>query len=135
MMLGGAIIFAFRAAVIPSPPLFTLFVTGALGLPYVLVPAFVAPATDGQLTLRATPSLTGDVVSFGIWWAVVTAACVATSVVIYGLRREVRDAQRLGQYTLVEKIGEGGMGVVYRASHSRLRRPTAIQAPTSGPFQ
>ncbi len=47
------------------------------------------------------------------------------------LRSDMSDAksqiQKLGQYHLEEKVGEGGMGVVYRASHSLLQRPTAVK--------
>jgi serine/threonine-protein kinase len=62
-----------------------------------------------------------------VWWGIAVAIASGFSQTLYGLRKAVSDIQRLGQYTLEQKLGEGGMGVVYRASHGMLRRPTAIK--------
>ena len=43
------------------------------------------------------------------------------------LRQQVAEASEIGQYTLEEKIGSGGMGEVWRARHRMLIRPAAVK--------
>jgi serine/threonine-protein kinase len=63
-----------------------------------------------------------------VLWATFTVVLgTIISNITFHLRRSIARARRLGQYELLEKIGEGGMGVVYRAEHEMLRRPTAIK--------
>jgi serine/threonine-protein kinase len=47
--------------------------------------------------------------------------------IVYTLGTEVTRARELGSYTLEERLGEGGMGEVWRASHRLLARPAAIK--------
>ncbi len=55
------------------------------------------------------------------------AAIAVASRIMNKLRETAERAERLGQYTLEERIGQGGMGTVYRAKHALLRRPTALK--------
>lgn len=43
------------------------------------------------------------------------------------MAREVEAAQRVGNYELLEQVGQGGMARVYRAQHRLLKRPTAVK--------
>jgi eukaryotic-like serine/threonine-protein kinase len=47
--------------------------------------------------------------------------------VVYGLGTAVTKAREMGSYRLVERLGKGGMGEVWRAKHRMLARPAAIK--------
>jgi serine/threonine-protein kinase len=112
----------FRAVIVPSSARRTL----VLGL---LAACF--PVTAAHLWYSSHPAPAIPPIFQTMWTALwclggVVISTVASQV-IFGLRRQVREATQLGQYTLLEKIGSGGMGEVYRASHAMLRRPTAVK--------
>jgi hypothetical protein len=65
------------------------------------------------------------VMAWGVMAGMIIAGVAAHT--IFGLRQKVREASQLGQYTLLRRIGEGGMGVVWEARHAFLRRRTAVK--------
>jgi eukaryotic-like serine/threonine-protein kinase len=116
---------SLRAALVPSPPRWTTLVAAvaALPTPFAAYGSTVHDATwNDAIVPRAVV-----VVVVTVWSLVAVASAYAIAKVVYGLRVEVKKAMHLGQYTLEDKIGEGGMGAVYRARHALLRRPTAIK--------
>lgn len=119
-----------RAVLVPSSPRRTAAITALVGIP-VVAGAYLM-YRNGALPAVAEPyrfDMHPATIAAGAaaWWGLTLALATLTSHVIYGLRREISKARQLGQYTLEEKLGEGGMGIVYRARHAMLRRPTAIK--------
>ena len=112
----------WRAVSIPSTPSRTAVLTTLAALPLIVADVWILGVREVTATGHAAAA------PFAALWALVMIAIsVVASNVVFGLRKEVERVRRLGQYTLDEKIGEGAMGIVYRARHAMLRRPTAIK--------
>ena len=82
----------------------------------------------GHATAQASSSFRG---TFILLLGLSAIGLMGLVPIVVKLRRKVaralREAEQLGQYNLQEKLGEGGMGEVYRASHALLQRPTAVK--------
>jgi serine/threonine-protein kinase len=94
----------------------TVIVCIARHHPTALLPGFTESYQKQYMTLNTV-----------LWSVLGTTLATITSRVTYGLRKQVAEANELGQYILEEKIGGGGMGEVWRARHRLLIRPAAIK--------
>jgi eukaryotic-like serine/threonine-protein kinase len=115
-------ILLYRAAIVPGHPARTAWISALSAAPAPMLASFL-------YAVKTPPEVSrGAAVAYAALWALlVVGLSTLVSFVAFRLRRSVARARRLGQYTLKEKIGQGGMGIVYRAEHEMLRRPTAIK--------
>ena len=124
ILLGMAHVLVGRAALVPSSALRSTTI-GLVALQPIVI------ATYWNLRQESTPPWLGppsaSLIMTMVWSLLIVGLSVVTSRVIYGLRRKVEQAMQLGQYTVERMIGRGGMGAVYLARHSLLRRPTALK--------
>jgi serine/threonine protein kinase len=94
-------------------------------------PTFLAIGIMAVVSARfySRPEL-GVLVALGVALACFAVDLARRALSASGQRRA--EPRRLGQYILGEKIGQGGMGSIYRARHAHLRRPAAIKVLPQG---
>jgi hypothetical protein len=117
--------------VIPTRPLKATLVT--------LASVSAVPVVIGFMVLTRRTTYSPDVSEFFFWivlpYLLITLMAYVGARVVYGLGKAVTEARELGSYRLVERLGQGGMGEVWRAKHRLLARPAAIKLirASSGP--
>jgi serine/threonine-protein kinase len=110
------------SVMVPTPPAVTAI--SAL-LSVVTVPLVYAIGVAQGRNLPLDPSAFFFMLVFP--YLVVVMMAYVGSRIVYRLGAQVREAREMGSYRLVERLGEGGMGEVWRAQHRLLARPAAIK--------
>jgi serine/threonine-protein kinase len=113
----------FFSAVVPTPPrraIGALILSGAA--PMVVIWLSLRMAHLGHLM---SPSMM--LLMHGVPYVICAGMAYLASRVVHNLGTEVARATELGSYRLVERLGSGGMGEVWKATHQMLARPAAIK--------
>lgn len=124
LLLAFMLLHMARAVVVPSRPRHTALIA-LVSTPFPVLVGFYEGYSSPHPA--DVPAAWMTMAYDAVWCVAIAITATLASHVIYGLRREVTEARRLGPYTLELKLGEGGMGAVYRARHALLRRPTALK--------
>jgi serine/threonine-protein kinase len=113
----------FFAIVIPTRPRKAVLVT--------LVSVSSVPTVVGFMIVTRRTTLNPDPAVFFFSavfpYLLVSILTFVGARVVYGLGKAVTEARELGSYRLVERLGQGGMGEVWRARHRLLARSAAIK--------
>src|SRR5918992_2279425 len=119
VLLALTVTVMIRAILVPSRPRRTLVLSALAFLPTVVV--CIARHDPTALLPGFSESYQKQYMSLNtILWSILgTTLATITSRVTYGLRKQVAEANELGQYVLEEKIGGGGMGEGWRARRRR----------------
>ena len=109
--------------VVPTPPRrAVLAALASVSSVPVLIGLMIA---SGTTSLKIDPAL--FLIGLVLPYLLVVVMAYVGARVVYTMGREVSRARELGSYRLEEKLGQGGMGEVWRARHRMLARPAAIK--------
>ena len=147
MLMNGALIATTNAWAMPAlPP-----EAPEIGRPswialLILIFAMIAPGAPRRMFAMSLVAASFDPLAYLILWLAggeaptlvrlfifcwPSYACafvvVVPAKVLHRMSRRLKEAQELGSYQLIEKLGHGGMGEVWRAEHRLLARDAAIK--------
>jgi serine/threonine-protein kinase len=120
------LIMMIYGVLIPNDPKRTarVVLTLLLGPLVVLVFELEYHATE---KLRMELDSTALAVNHALYLMMGAGLSIYIAYILHRVRNELREAKKLGQYQLGERLGSGGMGDVFLAEHQLLKRPCALK--------